>query len=174
MPSIRMLLLLVVVLSFSACAAPSPRPQHDLSDPVTVRTQTTKTYDEFKKITTYLGPDLSPVRYEALLIRAFGPDARNMMYQIYVRDQYGKQWRFYNSAYDSDGNKLEFLSISRDVGSCRYGCDYYEDMGIGVSRQYLEQHKTTGLRFKISGRGGEEIYQIPAGYVRGFLDAIEK
>ena len=135
-----------------------------------VKLVTTEKRDNFQKSTSLQGPDLSNVRYKSLFLRATKFDAGSSIYQVYVRDQYAGQWRFYNSAYDIDGNKLEFTSIKREVGSCRGGCDYYEDMGVSVTREYLEQRKDRGLKIKISGSAGEVVVELPPGYIQGFLE----
>ena len=80
-----------------------------------VKLVTTEKRDNFQKSTSLQGPDLSNVRYKSLFLRATKFDAGSSIYQVYVRDQYAGQWRFYNSAYDIDGNKLEFTSIKREA-----------------------------------------------------------
>ena len=110
-----------------------------------------------------------------LFIRAWKYDNNpNISYQIYVKDRYGDNWRYYEHAYDSDGSKIDTTLISRDVSSCsQYGCAFDEHIGLNVSKAYLESHKETGIRFKISGTGGEEIFFIPGTYIKAFLEVVE-
>lgn len=94
--------------------------------------------------------------------------------QLYFRDHYDGEWRFYNSAYDIDGNKLDFLSIDRKVDTCgKFGCRHFEDVGITVTRGYLDSHRDSGIRLKVSGRAGEAIVDLPPGYIQGFLRHLD-
>jgi hypothetical protein len=131
-------------------------------------------YDEFKKLTNYTGPNVASGS-DAVFLRAAKLDSGLITIQIYVSDYYEGEWRFYNSAWDSDGNRLNVTLISRKVGSCgRYGgCSHYEDVGINITREYLEARRASGIRFKLSGRGGDEIFALPGPYISAFLDAVK-
>jgi len=159
------------VLLIGGCVAPAPKvnwndPQETVSRVKVVR-------DDFKKVTKYIGPD-SDKSSSAIFIRAWKYDTGIKQYQIYAKHHYYGDWRFYRSAYDRSGKRLKFKSISRDVGSCSYGsCSFNEHMGISVTRQYLEAHKNTGIQFKVSGKTGEVIFQLPAGYIQGFLSVTK-
>jgi hypothetical protein len=132
------------------------------------------TYDEFKKITQFRGANAS--QNNELYLRAWKDDrTKQITYQIYLTSFYGNAWRFYSEAYDSDGNQLDFLSIDRKVDSCggAYGCYFEETVGLNVSREYLQQHQETGVRYKISGKAGEATGFLPAVYVKGFLASVD-
>lgn len=51
---------------------------------------------------------------------------------------------------------------------------YSEAVGIEVSENYLQERKDRGLKLKISGKGGEEVFWLPAEYISAFLQAIER
>lgn len=165
-------LTIVVVCGISmivtACAS---GPRVDFSDPQSIRSEIKVERDDFKKLTNFQGPNASGNILDNVLLRAWKFDRTGTTsYQIYVADYYTREWRFYDSAYDSRGTRLDATLISRDVSSCsRYGCGFQEHIGINVSRQYLEENKATGIRFKISGKAGEEIFYIPSAYVKAFL-----
>ena len=159
----------VSVLILSACAsylAPHTNP----NDPQAVVRAISVKRDDFKKITNYTGPNAASFS-DALFIRAVKTDAGSMTYQIYVMHTYSGEWRFYNSTYDSKGTPLDTTLISRDVITCAgsYGCTHQEHLGLNVSREYLEQNQQLGIRFKVSGRAGEEVFFIPPAYIRAFL-----
>lgn len=129
-------------------------------------------YDSFKKITNYIGPNVTE---ELLVIRAWKADNElEVAYQVYVIDlYYSDSWRFYNSAYDDKGNKLDFTPISRDTDNCsRYGCSYIEQFGLNVTRQYLESRKSSGISFKASGKSGEKVFWIPSAYIKAILSVV--
>lgn len=166
---IRTILSLVVTLfGLMACVAP---PRIDVADPQAVSAAISVQRDDFKKITNYKGPNASSDILDLVFLRAWKTDATgSVTYQIYVMDHYYTDWRFYSSAYDSNGNSLDTTLISRNVGSCsQYGCSHDEHLGLNVSQAYLENNQDNGIRFKVSGKAGEEIFFIPGGYIKAFL-----
>lgn len=142
--------------------------------PVDLRSTIKVSYDEFKKLTKYEGSNVA-TGSDVVFLRAWRPDKSPMIIQIYVMDYYHGEWRFYHSAWDSDGVKLDTTQISRDVGRCsRYsGCSHYEHLGLNVTREYLEKHRRTGIRFKLSGKAGEEVFSIPAAHIDDFLEVAK-
>lgn len=100
-----------------------------------------------------------------------------MAYQIYVMDHYEGSWRFYDQAHDSNGARLNATLIDRDVGSCssyRRTCSHFETLALNVGREYLEKHTNKTLFFKVSGRGGEQIFSLPPQYTAGFLASVPR
>ena len=158
-----------------ACAAPAPAPAPapalNLSDPQAIAREISIQHDDFKKITSYTGPEADINWITELFIRAWKDDKTGIFaYQIYVKDYYEGDWRIYDSAYDSEGNSLDVTQISRQVESCRYSrCSHYEHLGINITREYLEKNQESGIRFKVIGRAGEEIFTIPSAYIKAFL-----
>jgi hypothetical protein len=141
--------------------------------------KTEKKHDEFKKSTSFTGMDasVSTDRDNSVFLRAWKADSDKIAhYQIYVVDTYGVEWRFYNTAYDSNGKKLDLVSISRDVGSCSsYGCNYYEHLAINVDQDYLLANQETGVKFKISGKveGADRVLFLPPAFIKGFLMSVQ-
>ena len=89
-------------------------------------------------------------------------------YQFYISDSY-KDWRFYNRAYDANGNRLDFVEIDHQVTR---GAWTQEDFAINLSRSYLEKAKSNGLNIKAVGKRGEKIFVLPGFYVDGFLKKL--
>lgn len=165
---------LVSAIVLSACAAPGPR--INLNDSQAVAGAISVQRDDFKKVTNYKGPDAAVGMFDSLFIRAWKTDATgNVDYQIYVIDYYDGEWRFYNSAYDSNGNRLDTTQISQDVGSCSAyrGCSHFEHLGLNVTREYLEKNQENGIRFKVSGKAGEEVFFIPSAYIKAVLSVAK-
>lgn len=170
---LKLIGLAATVLSLSACMTV---PTINTNDPQAVSASTTVKHDNFKKITIYVGPNaLSDPVYDNVFLRASKIQSTGeILYQIYVKDYYSGSWRFYNSAYDSNGNRLETNVIGREVGSCTSnGCSHEEHLGLKVSREYLEKSQDSGINFKISGKAGEEIFFIPGAYIKGFLSVAK-
>lgn len=134
------------------------------------------TKDSFKKLTKYQGAELNYGELRSMFLRLSKIDGvMDHSYQFYFVDNYDGGWRFYDSAHDSNGNKLDAISIDRSVGSCsKYsGCSHWEHVGVSVSHEYLQKNSNTDFKIKISGRGGEIIFNVPADYVRHFLNATK-
>lgn len=160
----------IVAVSIFGCA--EPRPRLNINDPTAVSSAIKVKRDDFKKQTEYIGPNAaSDTLSDGLYLRAWKFDgSEKSEFQIYVMDHYYKEWRFYDSAYDSKGTKLDAMVISRKVDSCsQYSCSHIEHIGINVTRDYLENNQDTGINLKISGKAGEEIFYLPAGYIKAFL-----
>lgn len=168
---------LAILVTVAGCAAP----RINAHDPVQVGRNILVEHDDFKKITTYTGPNCAADQpTDALFIRAFKTSSETVAFQVYVSDIYthehlrgGPGWRFYSAAHDRDGNTLPMDLISRHVNWCgRYVCEYLEVVGVRVTRSYLEDRANQGLSMKISGTGGEEIVSIPAAYIQAFLKRV--
>jgi len=148
-----------------------------------VKSATEVEVDRFSKSTKFKGPEIErriggyPFYGdlgETIFIRAWKYNDGSVSYQIYVSDTYAYAWRFYDRASDSSGNPLEFRRINSDVKCERGHCSYTEDFGLSVSRSYLDKKRATGVEFRVYGSGGEGTFNLPAGYVSGFLDAVDE
>lgn len=130
--------------------------------------------DDFQKTVDYNGPNIAPGFGGILRIRAWKFEKTSeVKYQIYIADYYDGEWRFYNSAYDSNGESLDTTLISRKVDSCsRYGCSHTEHVGLNITKEYLEKNKDSGINFKLSGKAGEAIFFIPGTYVQAILSVV--
>lgn len=164
----------VAIASLAACA---PLPQAKLLTATDWQARVKTKYDEFKKVTTYEGGEISRSYVDAMFLRAWRYDSKRdeVVYQIYVADYYNGEWRFYDEAWDSNGKRLDTTLIARKVGSCTSsGCNHFEHVGVNVTKAYLEQAQAEGVRFKLSGRSGEQVFFLPPAYIGAFLAATEK
>lgn len=167
---------LLPIALLTACMTPAPAPAawHPLTDSAQVAAATRVTHDDYKKATAFVGANAS--ENNSLYLRGWRDDRTKALdLQIYATSFYSGEWRFYGEAYDSDGSKLDFISIDKKVDSCgsARGCYYEEAVGLNVSRAYLEAHKETGIRYKVSGKVGEFTGFLPAAYVKGFLASVD-
>lgn len=167
----------------SACGAPAPKlppqgltPSLNLNDPQAVAGASSIERDELGTTTIYRGPNAAKKHLDQLFIRARRTDAGSVSYQIYVVINYIGVWRFYNWAYDTNGNTLDLMLLSRNLDQCRSSdCAQNEHLSIDVTREYLEEHKQSGVRFWLSAK--EEITEvlfIPPGYIKAFLSLPDK
>lgn len=164
-------------LILTACGAMGPK--INWNDPQSITEMIRVERDDYKKITYITGPNLitdsGHYSGDSLLIFAAKPDVGgNIGYQIYIMDHYYGNWRFYDSAYDSNGNRLETITVSRETVKCgSTGCIHDETLSIIVTRAYLENNQSSGIRFKVSGKGGEEEYSIHSAYIKAFLSVAK-
>lgn len=86
-----------------------------------------------------------------------------LVYSLVICDK-NADWKFYDSAYDVNGQELEFVGIDREVKS-----GFTQELfRIAMNRKYLERARSAGLDIKIIGKRGWKIFTIPAYYVDGF------
>jgi hypothetical protein len=132
--------------------------------------------DDFKKQTTYVGPNATGNYAHQVFLRAWNHDADGSnTYQIYIIDEYFGDWRFYDEAYDSNGNQLDVVAIHKETEpkTSKYIAPAKtEHLGINITKDYLARNQENGIRFKINGRGEEEVFNISSNYIKGFISII--
>lgn len=170
MRNIAAILMLVLV---AGCASAPPL---NWNDPSVVAPRVKVTRDDFKKVTHWDGPAIELRREfgsSLVSLRAWKGDKGSASYQVYVSDHVRDDWAFYYRIDDADGVALPTIKIDQKVDSCRGGvCWMYEDVAGNLSREYLEKHRTDGLRLQVSGKAGKVVVAVPAGYVRAFLERV--
>ena len=129
----------IVLVLLTSCATTPPM---NWNDPQEIASKINVEYDNFKKVTKFTGPYVVLEWSSYILIRAQKHDNDNeLTYQIYVKHRYSGDWRYYDSAYDSDGNSIDVTLISRKVDSCYdWGCFLEEHIGLNIDKDYLEKH----------------------------------
>lgn len=167
---------LLTTTALSACAPQQVKinDENDVSSAVEISS------DQFKKITYFKGPRFSTSLgnagrgvVEEVALDMMRDDKSSLTYHtIFVADYFSGNWRHYGSAYDIHGNKFIADKVGQDVW-CKSGCSFEERLSIPVTREYLEEHAQNGITMKISGQGGEEVFSIPSGYIRGFLKSTQ-
>ncbi len=171
----------------------------DLSNDEVVAKLVSIDNDNFKKMVTYTGPILSmdgakdrkdwkgksEIGLVALLLNKHELTNQNI-YNIIVDMSYLGAWRNYETAYDSEGN---IFSVQLDRRLVDSSSKLYplrtETVLLSVTRQYLEAHQDTGVRFQVRNRGERPVKDIygnyvnlyfegflPGGYIKGFLSAV--
>lgn len=162
-----------LIVGLTSCASPTiPEPKLDLSDASAIAAAFSVEHDDFKKGTRIRGPNATSSVGDSVLIRGWKVDKdQHIDFQIYVAIYYIGKWRYFDSAYDSDGTRFEVTVISRDVHSCGVpGCSHTEHLGLRLPQTYLEQHRESGITFQVSGKLGDVVYTIPGPYVQAALN----
>jgi len=159
-------------LLVAGCLSHGPR--IDWNDTQSIATQISISRDDYKELTTYQGPWHCGKDKGWYLIRAWKYDKDDKVtYQIYIKDYYNGDWGLYGSAYDSDGNQLNTVEISRETDSCIGGsCWFYHPLGVNVDSDYFEKYKESGISFRLFEKTGENVFFVPPAYVKALLDAV--
>lgn len=162
---------IVLCILLSGCAA--LKPKLDLRNEAAISAQIQVEYDQYQKMTRYIGPsgNVFPGATYAnnSFLRATKKGSEIISVQVYIVDQYLNGWRFYDRAFSISGKRFAVTRIDRDV-TCGGigGCSYEEHLGVSIEVTDLEAALDEGLRFKIVGKGGEQEYQLTPEYVRAF------
>lgn len=171
MTALKIFAVVASLIILSSCGGARINPNDRQTSIGTIRVE----HDDFKKLTSYVGPNIGN-KPDKLFIRAWKSDAKGSMdYQIYVMDSFFYAWRFYDTAYDSNGNKLDTTIINRNFyfDFARVGI-YEETLSLDVTREYLEKNQASGVSFQISGSAGKkEVFTIPAEYIKEFLSVAK-
>jgi hypothetical protein len=147
-------------------------------DPQAVNEDVEVISDDFKRIMFYKGPVVSNIiddesgnpEVEELYLRSQLEHSRNMRFFLVVHDYYEGDWRGFDQAYDSDGNKFHALSVRHKV-KCKLICGYEEVLEVELDKTYLNKHLKEGLYFRLYGPAGtsSSSFHLPGPYIQGFL-----
>lgn len=172
------LLLMFVLFSLPGCVHPI-----NWNNPIEIANAVRIEQDDFKKMTTFTGPNCAADQPDDIVrLRSWKLRGSTLGYQIYVSDEYtypigGRRpgWRLYSEVFDSDGNRLPTTLINRHLDWCGSNvCSYIETLGVDIGISYLEARKDRGIKFKISGNNGEEVFSIPPAYIQAFLSVVQR
>lgn len=92
------------------------------------------------------------------------------LHQLYVTFS-GKDWIFFDSAYDIDGNRLDFVEIDREVST---SSGITEDFALNLSEDYLESAAEKGMNVKFVGQRGERTLVLKPHYIEGYLKRLRE
>ncbi len=167
----RSVLPILVYSLFSGCVQFARGPWIDWDADTVPPMQLLIKQDAAQQLVTYEGPNCAPNPLSALVLRAVAGDGRPPSYGISITDHYYDEvWHGYELATDSEGHSFLLHVVERRETYCdEYGCAKDEQVSLGVSREYLQQHEEDGVRLHIEGRRGAAVYVLPGGYIGAFL-----
>ncbi|MBK3735694.1 hypothetical protein GAY29_21850 [Azospirillum brasilense] len=176
----------IIATSLSGCAPPVGAPFNTASGIASTEVARVDVRDDsFEKLVKFQGPKLS-LGYQPYGILVNAANLRSWVdrasgtasHQLYVVDYYeGSGWRFWSRVNGEGGDQLEFVSISREVGSCgRYtGCGHYETFGATIPDKVLRDRTATGYSVKFFAKNGEEkVVTITPQMISLQIEAIDK
>ncbi len=137
-----------LLLFLAACAAPRPA--------VTIKD------DEFSREVEILGmPDDVIVfsgTFRKWRLRSWvDKQTHQVTHQLYVFTIIDGEYQYFRSAADDTARSLPVTVIDRSADCPRYDCAHYETIGVAIDDATLHARADSGIRFKISGRRGEEL-----------------
>lgn len=170
----RILLITLLFALTTACVPQRLGPKIDFNNPTEIGNLIKVEFDEFKKTTSYTAPEgnIEPTRTyrNTAYLRATKLNSKIIVLQIVLHDMYDGGWRYYDNIYDNEGNRLDVTLIDRDVLNCTAGiCTYSEAVGANITTDYLESHIDQGIRLKLSGRAGSQVFQLSPAYIQAFV-----
>jgi|SRR6185369_3374884 len=125
-------------------------------------------HDPATSVTSYTGPAC-----DGVVLRAWKSEGRDVSYMLLVTTSSSSPVS-YTRATDHDGVDLpiEYTNVNVDCSSST--CKYTEQIGLGVSRQYLENSTRFGVNFRLYGGGHDELFYFLGDYVTGMLKATKE
>lgn len=149
-----------LVALLAGCSTP---PANVTSDQVTVRA------DQYAGMLWVDAPDIVEMQFpDTVTFRlrgSVGGPAGSAATSLYVQMS-GSEWSFLQVALDSSGKELPMRVVDRRVSGGGY---VREIVSVGAHRQYLEEHRATGLDIQVRGRRGVVAVKLPPPYVEAFL-----
>ncbi len=142
--------------------------------PVDVAKQTQVSNSEFDARITYQGPQVrtpdATWRLRAWRDKATG----EVRAQLYVTiDTTGDRWRGYRSASFDDTSSVQTVRIDTDVACRRSLCMYSETVGVPLDMARLSADRA--LRVRLNSQAGvNTLVEVPADYLRGFLEVLAR
>lgn len=82
------------------------------------------------------------------------PEVKTAMLSLFQHNQ--KNWMDYDRATKLGGEPVKILS-RKSVGSCRYGCTYYDTVGIVLSLPQVAECASNGFKVKLWGLESREL-----------------
>ena len=182
------LFITITVIAMSGCSHVAtdlrgePRILTDYRSPSAVYAKTEVESDPYAKTTTIKSPyyrcGIKPpggwgyTAESKVFLRRISTRSAVQVYQAYVIYR-GPGWCFFKSAYDINGQPLEFVTIDKDVTVGDTYTTYHkicEHFAVQLSGEYLETARSTGLDFKAMGKKGAVVFKLPPHYIEGFLN----
>ncbi len=183
--AIQITIILLSSFLYIGCAVV---PVVDLSDPVSIETNISVHYDQFRKTTrvdspivqydnpigTFFGGQVVlPKSKHISLVSSFTGDQDSDVF-ILLDDTYQGEWRYYQSATDIEGNDLPYINTNRDVKGCIQGCNLNEIGFIRISYQYLIDHREKDIQVRVYGPNGSTDIVIPKLLVATYVNYLNR
>lgn len=185
---------LLTVFMLAGCGPPKIGEIHYTSDlkkyPGIVKKNTREEYDEFQKHTWIIGPR-GGIHGQYTYLRALADNNKVVQFiQIYLNqtewDRGGGTGYDFHSAYDADGNKLQFVKMAHETGwqiseywyqgELRQDHNHFsnDQAAAIVSYKKLDRNRHEDLRVKFYGKNGNRIATVGASYVDEYLSVLEE
>jgi len=160
----KIISILILSVFLFSCESTQEHEERERANFLNVPTST----DEFRKLTFYSGHHVGG-HFKNYQIDAVIQDKSTPSYRINLFTRYYGDTIRYNTAYDSNSNKLEILRDDREFE----GDWVEEDIMLKASRKYLENN-SFGITIKLYNDKGKSIlFNIPGEYIANFLSKTQ-
>jgi hypothetical protein len=169
----KIILLFFMSMFLAGCLATSVRNSQEIADGTTLQ------FDQYKKDYTVIGstvidnvaPPLGLSYVWRTEYHLQGPlsNGKENIY-LFIRCSL-RNWRFYDSATDSNGKALDVSVVSRDIID---EDEVWETVAVILDRKYLENKKEKGLDLRLDGKGPSMVIKVPNLYLIGFLEKYDQ
>jgi hypothetical protein len=139
--------------------------------------------DEFTKETSYFGPwtathdgnthgNVAGVT-ASLLATASGKDTAYKIIIVSMRVvPPSEHYLMLSSAIDTDSKTMPLDVFDRTAECGSATCTLSEKAVISVGRKYLQDHATSGLRIRLEGKRGSQVFEVPTADLTLFLSKV--
>ena len=163
-------LMMTLFLSGNGCVHPV-----DFKNPAEISSAFKINRDDYYGTTNITGPDYK-TEYGTVFMSSHKNDRiGHTSNKISVDTYYHGDRRYYDKAYDLEGNKLDFMSTLVKVDYCdNSGCWNEESFDITVTREYLQKNQDNGIAFKVSGNSNYyQTFTLPSAYIKAYLAIVK-
>jgi len=163
-------LLLAAFLAASGCAHTV-----DFKDPSAISKAFLVKRDSHDQTTNSTGPNYRSGHNTISMSSHLNDRIGITVNKISVNSYYHGDRCNYDKAYDTEGNRLDFVSILKKVDYCdNSGCWNNESFDITVPREYLLKNLDKGFTFKASGAANcSQSFTVPPAYLKGYLAVVK-
>jgi hypothetical protein len=147
----------------------------------TVAVAATTTHDNYAKTSTITGERVrlegvsggffDPVFAHAWLLAVVPDASTTALVCVRVYFHSGNGWAFFSSATDNNGTSLPVTVLNQQV---EYGSTINEQFNVEITPQYLLQHMSDGIDFKVYGKHREMVVRIPPAALQEFFPSFDQ
>jgi hypothetical protein len=178
----KIISILILSVFLFSCESTQEREERERAEFLNVHTST----DKFRKLEFYSGHRVIDRESFSIgflkhsyQIDAVTRDKSTTTYRIYLHNRFKGSWPSHDTAFDSNGNKLNVLDYeNKSAGCTKFGCVYTTDIILGVSRKYLKDN-SSGITIKLfesnslstsfNDKANSILFNIPGAYIENFL-----
>lgn len=149
----------VAAISASACMAPyaarNPYNYAPVADPAQVIDSEFNASVIVRSAERIDGNFYGSPAFSWKLVSTYDKKSKSVDHAVILANHYQRSgWRHWSSATSSKSERMNFTVINRDVGSCRGGCSYLEQVAAILSDDQSARAMTEGIAVRFRAQDG--------------------